>query len=572
MTLDVFRMTTKLIAILLALVLLAATPLRGEEGLPSAPDTAIDAGRASGADFFTFFARHQWEGCHIYQSDGTARGTRRIFELWMGQNDCYAGVEMLMLGGRAVMIVNWAAGWSTTQPGVFRLRPGARPVPLAAPRLETALDLRFAAMESDGQALFIVFTPRLIPEFTLVPELWRTDGTSAGTRRVMELRAEGETFDYHSIVAVFQLRGRWLMLTDNLTDTISSTRGQLFELDLEARQVRSLFRFRPDAGSLYWTQAHRADSLGRTHVVLGPLSDRMVFFRRTPDRGIEPWVTDGTRAGTQLLLDVFRGPVDGIMGAADGLIPFGEQALFVGSAQATGDELWITEGTPESTRIVSDINPGSEGSGIDVDQMAILDGRLYFTATSRDERGLWVSDGTPAGTRRVAATIGGERLLVGPRFHTENPSVGGRRPIAAVDGRILFSGSIQRGDCSRGSRTRCIYENAIFRYDPTEDSVEQVVQTTQFRCQLSVWQQQISYREIGGEYQSLMAFGNALLFSATDRRRARPEPQCWNYDQEFDIEPWILHSDGPAQVADIARRRVASRPSFIGSTFCDGLC
>ena len=44
------------------------------------------------------------------------------------------------------------------------------------------------------------------------------------------------------------------------------------------------------------------------------------------------------------------------------IVTVGELAYFVAEDQAFGREVWLTDGTPENTRPVSDVVPGPEGS------------------------------------------------------------------------------------------------------------------------------------------------------------------------------------------------------------------
>ncbi len=80
--------------------------------------------------------------------------------------------------------------------------------------------------------------------------------------------------------------------------------------------------------------------------------------------------------------------------------------LFVGEDDQHGDELWITDGTTSGTRLLKDINPGSEGSAIFEMVRVPLSGggaRIVFTAFEPDHgTELWESDGTVPGTRMVA--------------------------------------------------------------------------------------------------------------------------------------------------------------------------
>ncbi|HEX3737024.1 MAG TPA: ELWxxDGT repeat protein, partial [Solirubrobacterales bacterium] len=114
--------------------------------------------------------------------------------------------------------------------------------------------------------------------------------------------------------------------------------------------------------------------------------------------GGELWKTAGTEAGTKMVKDIdtestgveFVGP--GGLTAFDGAIYFDAD-----DGAAHGYELWKTDGTEAGTELVKDINPGA-GNGYP-GNFTVLDGKLYFSADDGAHgTELWQSDGTEAGT------------------------------------------------------------------------------------------------------------------------------------------------------------------------------
>lgn len=63
-------------------------------------------------------------------------------------------------------------------------------------------------------------------------------------------------------------------------------------------------------------------------------------------------------------------------------------------------ELFLSDGTPEGTRLVKDIRPGERGAGI-FDLTAVGDRVFFFADDGLHGKELWVSNGTGAGTRMV---------------------------------------------------------------------------------------------------------------------------------------------------------------------------
>lgn len=126
-------------------------------------------------------------------------------------------------------------------------------------------------------------------------------------------------------------------------------------------------------------------------------SGRLFFIAETEEEGTELWTSDGTVAGTRLVVDLFPGP-DG--SSPRELFAAGDELYFSARRPAEGRELWVTDGTAAGTRLVADVNPGPDASA--PQDLAEIGGRLVFAADD-GVHGLepWTSDGTAAGTRML---------------------------------------------------------------------------------------------------------------------------------------------------------------------------
>lgn len=157
------------------------------------------------------------------------------------------------------------------------------------------------------------------------------------------------------------------------------------------------------------------------------LGERALFWARTPQLGMEPYLTDGTAAGTSLLMDLCPGPCDSV--GFQPPVAIGGRAYFLASDGARGIELWSTNGTGPGTRSFVDLGPGpAEGF-----YLFLLDGgdRVLFGALSPslDALDLWSSDGSPSGTApfaRLSRLTPGD-ITVPAGAGAPRPMPGGRR-------------------------------------------------------------------------------------------------------------------------------------------------
>lgn len=121
-----------------------------------------------------------------------------------------------------------------------------------------------------------------------------------------------------------------------------------------------------------------------------------VFFAATQNAtGRELWKTDGTEAGTLLVKDL------NTLGDSSptALVGFQNQVFFAADDGAQGRELWKSDGTEAGTLLVKDIAPGPQGSG--PRELVVVGQTLFFVAQELGFDDLWKSDGTEAGTQAV---------------------------------------------------------------------------------------------------------------------------------------------------------------------------
>jgi ELWxxDGT repeat protein len=197
-------------------------------------------------------------------------------------------------------------------------------------------------------------------------ELWRTDGTSAGT-----------TFE--------QVLG-----VDNYFETAGTT--QLYYVEYATGGGRSeIWRTDGNSNVRLATLANTSAGAFRT------AGDRLFFGATDPATGADVvWTSDGTPQGTIPLKTFLR---------IDYLVTAGNLLFFQGEDSAHGQELWRSDGTAAGTQLVVDLWPGPESSHAGTDAVAVGQ-NVFFRAFPPDGRRLFVSDGTATGTVAVTTPAG----------------------------------------------------------------------------------------------------------------------------------------------------------------------
>ncbi|MFY0523017.1 ELWxxDGT repeat protein [Archangium gephyra] len=205
-------------------------------------------------------------------------------------------------------------------------------------------------------------------------ELWRTDGTAAGTVLVKDL--------YPGVSPSFP---------SNLMDF----NGVLYFSAMDASHGTELWRTDGTAAGTLLVKDIVAGNFSSSPADLTVAGGRLFFTAETATTGRELWKSDGTAAGTVLVKDLAPGSSNGFVKS---LTRMGSRVFFVGFEPSARLSLWTSDGTAEGTRLVYDPTPGDPYDGATVESPTVMGGTLYFVsmgkyADSHIGYELWASDG-----------------------------------------------------------------------------------------------------------------------------------------------------------------------------------
>ncbi|MCA9260819.1 MAG: hypothetical protein KDA61_16510, partial [Planctomycetales bacterium] len=233
-----------------------------------------------------------------------------------------------------------------------------------------------------GGTLFFVAANQEGDSRLLHNELWKSDGTESGTQLVRAFPPRDSHFGY---------------LVEHLTvlgSTVIFTAG-----DVAGGQ--ELWRSDGTAAGTYpLTDLSPPDGF----VEIANFASQGEYAYFWVD-GRRLWKTDGTHAGTQEVVDLGPDFFLHNWGARQQPTISGELLYFGGFQGSTGVELWVSDGTTSGTRMINEVIPGPEpGSSRDeFENLTAFDGGVYFTLPGVDDLvDLWTSDGSSGGTYKVA--------------------------------------------------------------------------------------------------------------------------------------------------------------------------
>ena len=253
-------------------------------------------------------------------------------------------------------------------------------------------------------------------------ELWRSDGTTRGTRMVKDINPGAGWSNLSGITAV----NRILYFTAD--DGIHG--AELWRSDGTPRGTRMVKDIRPGSqgggpfyltnvrGTLYFTAFDgtnpglwRSDGTEAGTTLVKAIGagnlfglNGTLYFESSGGFFTDLWRSDGTEAGTVLVKSQFVYTL--------GFIDLNGTLFFsAGDANFQGSQLWRSDGTDAGTTVVKDFGPGSS-----LYPGPTSAGTLYFTAAFKPAgpipNEVWRSDGTEAGTTLVKQVQGGIFSLI----------------------------------------------------------------------------------------------------------------------------------------------------------------
>ena len=309
-------------------------------------------------------------GFELWRTDGTTEGTFLLQDIRPGS---YGGLSTLPTAPQAVVWVHALSGGAL----YFLADDGVHGFELWRTDATSQGTVLLQDIQPGSASAFGSYDHYFLNGATLgssfyftandasVAELWRTDGTPAGTAMVVELQA--------GVLTV--LGDRLLFFASG-----SGTGSGLWQSDGTAAGTVLVSQAPPGAeyvmrvGNLvyfnYYQHLYRTDGTAEGTFLLhtfeggffefhGDLHGRFLFRANDREHGYEPWISDGTAEGTVLLKDISP---PSTFGQLIELARVGGDLYFLANDGVHGNEVWRSDGTPDGTRLVADVTAGPEGT------------------------------------------------------------------------------------------------------------------------------------------------------------------------------------------------------------------
>jgi ELWxxDGT repeat protein len=208
-------------------------------------------------------------------------------------------------------------------------------------------------------------------------ELWKSDGTRAGTVLVKDINQSGDSFP------------GWLTRVG---------RTIFFQASASPDDSAELWKSDGTRGGTVLVKEFPVSQLNLSLDELTRVGDTLFFKADDGIHGLELWKSDGTEVGTAMVKDIDpEGP--SLYSSLHHLTNVNGTLFFSAADGTHNPELWKSDGTEAGTVMVKDINPSL---GSDPYNLTAVGGTLFFAADDGVHgEELWKSDGSEAGTIMV---------------------------------------------------------------------------------------------------------------------------------------------------------------------------
>jgi ELWxxDGT repeat protein len=216
---------------------------------------------------------------------------------------------------------------------------------------------------SNGQKVYFFYNNSTDPFY-----LWTTDGTSQGTIQLGEF--QNPLFNWPEDPAIFLHDKLLFILRES-----GAPSGTTFELNASDGTPTGTLTL----------DTHPDDYMQPDHLTL--FNDKIYFTAQI--FGSDLRVTDGTRAGTKVILETY-GHENGSVGFIGDLGIYNNSMVVQAYEETHGSELYKTNGTVAGTTLMADVIRGSAES-VPGNFMQV-GSRLFFTAFYSNHNRMWIYD------------------------------------------------------------------------------------------------------------------------------------------------------------------------------------
>ena len=313
-----------------------------------------------------FLANTTAAGQQVWATDGTSAGTQQVTDI-ISTDQTYGTPIMLGLVGTDLVYAQIVSN-NTMQ--LFVTDGTAAGTHVLSNFAQNQYGLVSDSIALDGK-VYVALESNLA---CCEPDLWATDGTSAGTVQI----------DSNEGFPTFHLQPSSMQAFGQSVALLTDTENQGVQLSMVDTTTNALTILATATGAYYGSTIATMDGF-------------ILYLSGTPNSGQQLWRSDGTLAGTTMVTSMGAGVQFSQLGISLPMTRIGSRALFQAENAQIGPQLWSTDGTAAGTfPLIS--TPGDSSFGAIQPLLGVAGTHGYYAVYNGTDFRVVVTDGTVAGT------------------------------------------------------------------------------------------------------------------------------------------------------------------------------
>ena len=341
------------------------------------------------------FSNASYDDVELWKSDGTNSGTVRVADINPGNAPSYPGYFEAFNNTLFFVADNGTNGrelWKTDG-----TTAGTQLVKDIKPGIDAGFSQNccgsfglYNVWEHNGSFFFVAcsFSNASYDDV----ELWKTDGSTAGTVRVLDINP-GNAPSYPGYFEAFN--NTLFFVADN-----GSNGRELWKTDGTAGGTQMVKDIKPGIESGFSQNCCGSFGLYNVWEHNGSFFFVACSFSNGFGDDVELWKSDGSTGGTVRVADINPGVYASY---PQSFVLFNNQLFFTAQTSTLGRELYKTDGTTGGTVLVKDVLSGTNDGVPYLSNIIQYGPVFYFTAyqLGTSDYEIWKTDGTTAGTAKV---------------------------------------------------------------------------------------------------------------------------------------------------------------------------
>ena len=313
-----------------------------------------------------FLAYTTAAGQQVWVTDGTSAGTHQVTDI-ISTNQTYGTPILLGLIGANLVFAQIVSN-NTMQ--LFLTDGTAAGTSTLSNFAQNQYGLVSDSIAINGK-VYVALESNLA---CCAPDLWATDGTSAGTVRI----------DSNEGYPTFHLQPSSLRAFGESVALLTDTENQGVQLSMVNTTTNALTILATGSDASYGSTIAAMDSF-------------ILYLSGSPNSGQQLWRSDGTLPGTAMVVGLGSGVQFSQLGQNIVMTRVGDRAIFQAESAQNGPQLWSSDGTAQGT-VPLIATPTPSGSGYVQPLLGVAGTHGYYAVYTGTDLRVVVTDGTVAGT------------------------------------------------------------------------------------------------------------------------------------------------------------------------------